>query len=174
MAVVQEDVRPDAHAHCGYCGIGFELGSPWPRRCVGCGQTTYRNPTPVAVVLLPVAAGLLLVRRAIEPCRGEWALPGGFLEAGEPWREGAARELVEETGIVVPAATLEIVEVHSTADARLLLLFCAPAGPPLAGLPSFRPNAEVSELAVLQAPRELAFPLHTEVSGRFLAALGRR
>ncbi|MCB9704157.1 MAG: NUDIX domain-containing protein [Myxococcales bacterium] len=167
-------MRSDAHAHCGFCGLGFDVSAGWPRRCARCGQTTYRNPIPVAVLLLPVAAGILVVRRAIEPCLGAWALPGGFLEAGEPWREGAARELVEETGIVVAADALEIVEVHSTADTRLILLFCAPKGPPLADLPAFRPNPEVSELAVLQAPRELAFPLHTAVSGRYLAGLAAK
>ncbi|MEZ4384396.1 MAG: NUDIX domain-containing protein [Nannocystaceae bacterium] len=165
-------MHPDAH--CGSCGAPFAADATWPRRCARCGQTTYRNPIPVAVVLLPVAAGLLVVRRAIDPGCGQWALPGGFLEVGEPWREGAARELVEETGIVIPASSLAIVEVHSTADTRLLLLFCAAKGPPLAALPSFRPNPEVSELAVLEAPRELAFPLHTAVSGRFLAGLRGR
>src|SRR5271167_3325017 len=43
----------------------------------------------------------LLVRRATEPLRGEWSVPGGVLELGEKLRDGAAREALEETGLRV-------------------------------------------------------------------------
>ncbi len=43
----------------------------------------------------------LLVRRGSEPLRGEWSIPGGTLELGETLAEGVARELLEETGLVV-------------------------------------------------------------------------
>ncbi|MEZ4450456.1 MAG: NUDIX domain-containing protein [Nannocystaceae bacterium] len=163
-------MRPDPHAHCGRCGAPF-AATTWPRVCAACGHTAYNNPIPVAVVLLPVADGILVVQRAIEPGLGMWALPGGFLEVGEPWRVGAARELFEETGIVVADSSLEIVEVHSTEDTRLILLFCAPSGPPLPALPTFAVNDEVQALEVLRRPRELAFPTHTAVSGRYLLRL---
>ena len=42
---------------------------------------------------------VLLVRRAAEPLRGEWSIPGGMLEAGETLEEAVARELLEETGL---------------------------------------------------------------------------
>lgn len=42
---------------------------------------------------------LLLVRRAGEPYRGQWALPGGFVQLQESLEEGARRELEEETGV---------------------------------------------------------------------------
>ncbi len=44
---------------------------------------------------------VLLVRRGSEPLRGEWSIPGGTLELGETLAEGVARELLEETGLVV-------------------------------------------------------------------------
>jgi len=50
---------------------------------------------------------LLLARRAIEPYRGLWAIPGGFLEGGEALAEGAAREVREETGICLAADQLQ-------------------------------------------------------------------
>ncbi len=43
----------------------------------------------------------LLVRRATEPLKGEWSVPGGMLELGEKLRDGAAREAFEETGLKV-------------------------------------------------------------------------
>jgi mutator protein MutT len=43
----------------------------------------------------------LVVRRATEPLRGQWSIPGGMLELGEKLREGIVREVKEETGLVV-------------------------------------------------------------------------
>lgn len=48
---------------------------------------------------------LLLVRRGHEPARGLWSIPGGRIESGESWDSAAAREVHEETGIEVAAAT---------------------------------------------------------------------
>src|ERR1700688_1110584 len=43
----------------------------------------------------------LLIRRASEPLRGEWSIPGGMLELGETLEQGVAREVLEETGLQV-------------------------------------------------------------------------
>jgi ADP-ribose pyrophosphatase YjhB (NUDIX family) len=51
----------------------------------------------------------LLIRRGSEPLRGEWSIPGGTLELGESLEEGVARELLEETGIVI--RIIELIEV---------------------------------------------------------------
>jgi 8-oxo-dGTP diphosphatase len=51
----------------------------------------------------------LLIRRGSEPLRGEWSIPGGTLELGETLEEGVARELLEETGIVV--RVLKLIDV---------------------------------------------------------------
>ncbi len=52
---------------------------------------------------------VLLVRRGSEPLKGHWTLPGGLLELGESVTEGVAREVLEETGLVVEP--LELVEL---------------------------------------------------------------
>lgn len=44
---------------------------------------------------------VVLIRRRYEPLAGQWSLPGGTLELGETLEEGAAREMHEETGLVV-------------------------------------------------------------------------
>lgn len=87
---------------CAYCGdrVGRR---EWEGRsrlfCGRCGPL-YENPVPSAcVILVDPDERLLLVRRSVEPGRGKWCLPGGFMELGETPRETALRELGEETGL---------------------------------------------------------------------------
>jgi len=54
----------------------------------------------------------LLVRRATEPLKGEWSLPGGMLELGEKLRDGAAREALEETSLQVEVG--EVLDVFDS------------------------------------------------------------
>lgn len=66
--------------------------------CPECEYIAYENPKNV-VGAIPVHEGkVLLVKRAIEPRRGHWTLPAGFMELGETPAEGAAREAMEEAG----------------------------------------------------------------------------
>jgi mutator protein MutT len=60
---------------------------------------------------------VLLVRRATEPLKGQWTLPGGMLELGETLAQGVAREVREETGLdVEPIELLEIFDrIHREA-----------------------------------------------------------
>ena len=51
----------------------------------------------------------LLIRRGNEPLRGQWSIPGGYLELGESLKDGVARELLEETGLLV--RVLDLIEV---------------------------------------------------------------
>jgi ADP-ribose pyrophosphatase YjhB (NUDIX family) len=54
----------------------------------------------------------LLVRRATEPLKGEWSVPGGMLELGEKLRDGVRREALEETGVAVEVG--EILDVFDS------------------------------------------------------------
>ena len=68
--------------------------------CQKCTLINYRNPVPVVACLsLDTNGHLLLIRRGITPCKGRWALPGGFIELGESPEEAGERELFEETGL---------------------------------------------------------------------------
>lgn len=153
---------------CSFCAQPFTPGQPWPRRCAHCGNTTYRNPLPVSVVLVPVDAGLLVVRRSIPPRSGLLALPGGFINHGEGWREAGAREVEEEAGLRIEPAAIREFAVRSAPDGTLLVFGLA-APLRAADLPPFEPTAEASERLILAGPAELAFPLHTEVAARYFA-----
>lgn len=156
------------HSHCSYCGAPF-ADAPFPRHCPSCSNTTFVNPLPVAVCLVPVeGGGLLTVRRAIEPHVGKLALPGGFIDVGESWQEAAAREVHEETGLLVYAGALTHFAVHSAPDGTLLVFGLAPAIAP-AAIPALPPQDEVSELVVIGQPETLAFPLHTRVVADYFA-----
>lgn len=64
--------------------------------CADCGHVAYENPTVVVGSVIVSDGRVLLCRRAIEPRRGYWTLPAGYLELGETLEEGAAREALEE------------------------------------------------------------------------------
>ncbi|MCQ8188150.1 NUDIX domain-containing protein [Streptomyces sp. RCU064] len=150
--------------HCSYCGTAFAEGAGWPRDCSGCGETQWRNPLPAAVVLQPVATlsgglGVVVVRRAIEPALGRLALPGGYVEVGETWQEGAVRELREETGLAADPGRVRLFDVHSTRD-TLEVLALLPVRD-AETLPEAAPMPETAGWQVLDAPVTLAFDGHT-------------
>ena len=64
--------------------------------CVSCGHIAYQNPKVVVGSVVVSGSAVLLCRRAIEPRRGFWTLPAGYMELGETLEEGAAREAMEE------------------------------------------------------------------------------
>lgn len=66
--------------------------------CPDCGYIAYTNPKIVVGAVCTWEHRILFCRRAIEPARGLWTLPAGFLEAGESTTAGAAREVWEEAG----------------------------------------------------------------------------
>ena len=74
--------------------------------CERCEHIHYQNPRIVAGALVTREDRVLLCRRAIEPRRGYWTLPAGFLENGETPEEGAARETWEEARCQIDAGPL--------------------------------------------------------------------
>lgn len=89
--------------HCFSCGnsalVRFVEGRD-RHTCSACDLVLYQNPSPAAAVLLVQQGRILLVKRAMEPQKGLWALPAGFQELNETPEAAARREMQEETGLV--------------------------------------------------------------------------
>ena len=86
---------------CSNCGasVSHEIppGDDRPRAvCKACNTIHYENPRIIAGCLPYYEDQVLLCRRAIEPRKGYWTLPAGFMENGETVEQGAAREAWEE------------------------------------------------------------------------------
>ena len=106
---------------CTHCGadVSFEIpaGDALPRHvCKRCGHIHYENPRLVVGCVAPWEDRILLCRRAIEPRRGFWTLPAGFMENGETTAEAACRETHEEAGariiIDAPFAMVSIAHIN--------------------------------------------------------------
>lgn len=154
--------------YCSYCGSPFDADQPWPRQCVACGQFAYLNPAPVCVILAPVDGGLLAIRRANQPHRGRLALPGGYINLGEGWRQAGARELLEETGLDIDAEEIRLFDLSDAPDGSLIIFGLAHPRS-LEDLPAFSPNPEASERVVIHKANELAFHIYVAAAQKFFA-----
>jgi ADP-ribose pyrophosphatase YjhB (NUDIX family) len=112
--------------YCSNCGARLVAGIPPTEHrermaCPSCGFIAYVNPRLV-VTTIPVTEGgdALLIRRGIEPSRGKWAQPGGFMEIDETVTEAAVRETLEETGLLVEPG--EIVGLYARLEAAVVVL----------------------------------------------------
>lgn len=101
-------------------------------RCAACSFVLYENPAcAAAAVVLDEHRHVLLVRRAIEPFRGQWALPAGYQEIDETAEAAAVREVREESGIeieVLSLLDLLFVPEDLRKPANLAVYLCRPTG----------------------------------------------
>lgn len=101
---------------CPRCGAAVELkekfGAVRPV-CPQCKYIHFQDPKVAAAVLVQEGSRVLLVQRANEPFRGLWTLPAGFINGGEDPAEAAARECLEETGLIV-----KVTQVHDVIAGR--------------------------------------------------------
>ena len=96
---------------CSACGASVDYKVPEDDTreravCSDCDTIHYQNPKVIAGTLPIWGDQILLCKRAIEPRRGYWTLPAGFLENGETAESGAARETMEEANAEVEEPNL--------------------------------------------------------------------
>jgi ADP-ribose pyrophosphatase YjhB (NUDIX family) len=152
----------DGWQHCPLCGDPVVVADG-RATCARDGVVAYASSAPTVSALIVDAEGrLLLARRAVEPFRRLWDVPGGFLEEGEHPLDALVREIREETGLdAVPGAFFGVwMDVYGDgpgAQSTLNLYWEASAS---SGEPS--PADDVAELRWFAAdglprPDELAF-----------------
>lgn len=124
--------------HCRACGslVNYQLPPDDNRdraMCPACGEIHYENPLNVVGTVPVWGDQVLLCLRNIEPRRGFWTLPAGFMELGESTAEGALRETVEEAGARVELeglftvlSVIRVGQVHLYYRARMLDTSLAP------------------------------------------------
>lgn len=97
--------------YCSDCGASVRQGVPQGddrvrHICDACGRVHYLNPKVIAGCIPVWGDKVLLCRRAIEPRKGYWTLPAGFMEQGETLAEAARREAWEEANVRVNTGEL--------------------------------------------------------------------
>lgn len=104
--------------YCVICGSPMEdrmAFGEMRRVCIACGFIHFRDPKVAVAVMIHDQGRVLLVKRAINPERGKWALPAGYVNATEDPRQAAIREAHEETGLQVVVVGL-IDVLHNPPD----------------------------------------------------------
>jgi ADP-ribose pyrophosphatase YjhB (NUDIX family) len=124
--------------------------------CSRCGEHYYANSIPGVQGILERDGRVLLARRANDPRRGHWDLPGGFLEEGETPLDGLRREFAEETGLEVEPAELMRIDIEPYADRYVFSVTWIVRGD---GEPVAADDvAELRWFAFDDLPPEMAFP----------------
>jgi len=116
----------DSLKFCSRCGSALVFGAiPGEDRerlaCDTCGHIVYVNPRLVVTTFPITDVGeIVLIRRGIEPGKGAWAQPGGFLEVDETVHEAAIRETREETGLLIEPG--EIIGLYTRLEASVVTI----------------------------------------------------
>jgi ADP-ribose pyrophosphatase YjhB (NUDIX family) len=189
-AIKGEPPEMKRYGFCPVCGarlpsVADPAGVVKKHDCAACGFEFWQNSKPTVSALIERTVGgetrLLLVRRAIEPYKGMWGIPGGFLENGEPPEDGLRREMREELGVVLETACLFTVQVgdypsaEAAVEARFLISLyyrCAilEDAVPVAGDDA----AECAWFPLNALPAEIAFTQNSRALEALLKAGARR
>ena len=161
--------------HCPRCAAGLErrvpAGDDEERLvCPACRLVLYDNPAPTAGAIVHDREDrIMLVRRAIEPFKGKWDVPGGFIKPGEDAKDALRRELEEELGVeaLVGVAAEIIADTYGPEGVPTLNIFYLARI--VGGTPT--PASDVAEIAwfapgELPPASEIAFPCVREALAR--------
>jgi ADP-ribose pyrophosphatase YjhB (NUDIX family) len=146
---------------CNQCGAEVAFRTPPGDHlarhiCDACGTIHYQNPRLVVGCVPEYEGKILLCTRAIEPRRGYWTVPAGFMENGETLQQGAARESYEEALARVEIGSL-LAMVHVLHAHQVHVFFRATLAEP-----QFGAGPESLEVALVKPEdipwADIAFP----------------
>ncbi len=139
---------------CPRCGSGLEPRFQEDRyrpTCPDCGLVYYLDPKVAVAVVIGDERGLWLGRRNIDPGKGEWSFPAGYVNRGEVLEEAAIREAREEMGVGVRLTGL--VGVYSRRGEPVVLIVYAGQIDSGAVAPDGREVSEARQFALDGLPR---------------------
>lgn len=155
----EADSAPDWFAYCPRCAaplITKQVMDKARRACPACGYVHYTDPKVGVGVAVVEMGKLLLVRRRMNPERGKWSLPAGFVDQGEDPRATAAREVLEETGLNVVVG--EVIDVfHNPPGGGGASIFILYRGRRTGGALQAGDDADAADFFALDQLPELAF-----------------
>jgi ADP-ribose pyrophosphatase YjhB (NUDIX family) len=109
-----ENIPKREFVYCPVCAQELQINFVDGRNrknCQLCGFIDYKNPLPCVSIIGIKGDKIALIKRGIEPSKGLWTPPSGFMEAGEKPEETALRELYEETSL--KGEILDLLGVYS-------------------------------------------------------------
>ena len=157
---------------CSACGasVAYQVPEDDSREravCTECGTIHYQNPKIIAGTLPVWKDQVLLCKRAIEPRRGYWTLPAGFMENGETAEAGGARETMEEANASVENPNLYTVFSLPHISQVYMFFKADLVGPSYSSGPE---SLEVELFSENDIPwDELAFPVITKTLKHYFA-----
>jgi len=176
-------VLPNFCADCGNSKMILKVpdGDERMRACCDeCGRIEYSNPKiVVSCVVRAISSSsssssssqveetqngkILVAKRAIEPRKGTWGIPQGYMEHGETTRQAAVREVYEETGAIVDPSTLKFRAIYNVpGSVQLLYEAIVDAAKTQQEIHSYHDNHESLEVILLDeaalAEKEICFP----------------
>ena len=158
--------------YCSHCGKKNEYGQIDGNiryHCLHCKTIHYENPKPTATLICPQSNSILLGRRAFDPGKGEWGLPGGFMELNETLEQAALRELKEETNL-----DGEVIKILGTCShygsifGDILLIGLEVKIKDWSGMSALDDVSELQLFNINELP-ELAFDCHQKILSYYLS-----
>lgn len=160
-------------SYCGKCGGKMGgVDQSGVQVCSGCNAIDYNNPAPVSVCIVPKLESILeneepkvlVIRRSIEPSKGKWALPGGFVNAQENFEVAAARELGEEIGAIFFDHQDVKLGASFITPSNQTLVFCLLPALEQEDLLKMQKSSEIEAIDFFEPSKIDAFPSHKEYS----------
>lgn len=150
--------------YCYECGTKLEekyLDSKIRHVCPKCHAVNYINPIPAAAVVIIRDGKILLVKRGVEPKKGLWSLPAGFIEVDETVQQCAIREVKEETGLDIElTGVLNVYTIFD--DPRYVCLLVVYKANIKGGILKPGDDADATEYFPPHALPPIAFAKHSE------------
>lgn len=128
--------------------------------CPSCGFVQFPDPKVAVIALVIHQGSILLVQRGVDPAKGRWALPGGYMDAGEMPANALQRELAEEVGLAVDVQDLIQIYPMNNGEGRRVGIVLAFTATPADDLAIVRVGDDVADagwFAPDAIPADLAF-----------------